>query len=532
MIDVFAGIDRSTARHRIEGSGERLYEAKNVFPYLQGRLQRRFDIVDTNSRDSNSAFPTFPVQSVTSALVLDVIEFNNTICIFYEDTGDPGKLMMDSFDIGANTLTARIAKSIGITITTGGPLEARPYNTGSGTTSGTLAYAALGLSGTTVRYIKGDWTLASFTSTAATCRGQCEVFLQSFHFTTTDKAGKYKRTAPAATSTYVAYTLADDIGEIIKLLSFGYQTSSAGATSALLIFKPASTWLQTGIGSTESLEQLSGNIGLIGKDAIAYTPFGVVFVGKDRRGMINLYMLDRNSLVFHTIGHELYEELNDIPAVNQKDVVVSFDRNRLIRIALTKTGDSLPNLQEYWMDFYNGLKKRTIWGPFPIPVDSSLFRIVEFSGGDNAANAGLFALIKKSDVYKIYEETNNDTFDSTNTGTDDQIYRTKIYDFGNVYAIVPRMYIVALANGAKFDVYYEVLKASGDDNNTTQTLIGSYQMGTSGLYESKPIRIVPGVLVRQIGFKIISDYDVSDNNPFELSQFGFDYEITNREVIE
>lgn len=532
MIDVFAGIDRSTSRYRIEGDGERFYEMLNVFPYIQGLLQRRRDAVQTNSRDSNNAFPTFPTQTVTAANVLEVREFNNTICIFYEDTGDTGKLMMDSLDTGANTLTNRIDKADGITFTAGGPVEARTYHTKNVGIKEVLGFTCAGDS--IVRTIRAaDWSLSTMPVSGAT-RGACEVFLQSFHFTTTESDGssQYKRSAPSLNTTFTTYTLSDGVGEIIKLLSFGYQTSSAGATSVLLIFKPSSIWAQIGIGSTESLEQITGNIGLVGKDAITYTPFGVCFAGRDTDGLINLYLLDRNSLVLHTIGHELYEELNDIPKTSYSSVVLSFHRNRMVRIAMTKTGDPVENNREYWLDFYNGLKKRTLWGPNLLPASNSLAHALGYSGGDAPEDGGFFMLVKESGVYKIYEEADTDTYNSTDSEWDDQVWRTKMYDFGGKYAIIPRIIIVALANGAKFKVYYEVPKTSGDDDDTTKTLIGSYQMGTGGSYESKPIRIVPGILRRQTGFKIESDYDVSDNNPFEMSQFGFEYEMTDREVIE
>lgn len=527
MVSVFAGIDRSTARFRIEGKGERLYEMKNVFPYIQGKLQRRRDPVETNSRDSDNAFPTFPVQSLTgNPVVKHIVEFHDNIVIFYEDDGAAGVVLADRFDVGANTLTAVIQASDAESFDSGGALMAVSY----ANQQEEVLY--LGRDGNHGLEIEDNWAITDYDPTQVNLRGVVEVFLQCIFSVKDTTYNWLHRSAPAGATFTVTYPQAEDVGLIMRLMGFGYQTSSAGATTVLLVFKPSSIWVLTGIGSTESFEQITGNIGLVGKEAVTYTPFGVCFVGRDTDGLLNLYLLDRNSLVLHTIGHELYEELNDIPKVNYDDVILSFHRNRMVRIAITKTGDSVSNNQEYWLDFYNGLKKRSLWGPMPLPASNALEHTISFSGGNTPNNSGFFMLLKEGSTYKIYEDTNDDTYNSTDSEWDDQVWRTKIYDFGRYYGIIDTVIIVARANGAKFKVYYEEPKLIGDDNDTTQTLIGSYQMGTGGANITKPIRIVPGILKNQVGFKIESDYDGADNEPLEISQIGFEYEVTRREVIE
>lgn len=530
MVDVFAGIDRSTFRQRIEGKGERLYETKNVFPYIQGRLQRRRDAVQTNLRDSNNAFPSFPAEGsmVGNAVVKKVVDFNGTICILYEDDGDTGKILMDSFDTGANTLTNRISRTSNgggaFTFDAGTPIDAVGYG----------AKLFIDARGNKIMHVDSSWVLTQL-ATGNIGAGICEVFLQAFfHVHRTAAKKQFGRSAPAdeATMDSVIYQLMEGVGIIKKLLSFGYQTSSAGATTSLLVFKASVIYVLTGIGATESLEQVAGNIGLVGKEAITYTPNGVCFVGRDTDGLLNIYLLDRNYFVLQTIGHELYEELNNIPPENYTNIVLSYHLNRMVRIAITGAGSSEFNDREYWLDFYNGLKKRTLWGPFPIPASNSMTHAVSFSGGDTPADAGYFKLLKEGNTIKIYEDIKTDTYNSTDPEWDDQVWRTKMYDFGEMYGIVTRIHIVALENGAKFKVYYEKPKAGGDDDDTTSTLIGSFQMGTDGDYKSKPIRIVPATLAKQIAIKIESDYDATDNNPFEPSQIGFDYEVTGREVIE
>ena len=129
-IDVSAGIDRSTSRYRIEGDGQRLYEATNVFPYIQGLVQRRRDNVQTNSRASNAAFPTFPVQAIGgTAIIKEVKEFNDNIVILYVDSGALTVILADRFDPAANTLTAitgfRIADAV--SIPSGGTVQAVVY---------------------------------------------------------------------------------------------------------------------------------------------------------------------------------------------------------------------------------------------------------------------------------------------------------------------------------------------------------------------------------------------------------------------
>lgn len=529
MVSVFAGIDRSTWRARIEGKGQRLYETKNVFPYIQGKLLRRRDAVETNSRDSNNAFPSFPAETLTgNPVIKKVLEFNDTICILYEDDGDTGKLLMDAFDPGANTLTNRIALADNRAFTAGGLADAVPYQT-IGATAIYLFIDRVASKGMSVT----DAWVQGQSASGVTGAGVCTTFLQAYFHLNNANFNTIGRTAPGlAVHDTVTYTLTEDVGEIMRLISFGYQTSSAGATTVLLAFKPSSIWVLTGIGATESFEQITGNIGLAGKNAITYTPFGICLVGRDTDGLLNLYLLDRNSLVLHTIGHELYEELNDIPKANYDDIVVSFHRNRMVRIAITKTGDAVANNQEYWMDFYNGLKKRTLWGPNPLPASNILNNAISFSGGNNPVNSGFFMLLKEGTTYKIYEDIDTDTYNSTDSEWDDQVWRTKMYDFGRYYGIIDTIIIVARANGAKFKVYYEEPKLAGDDNDTTQTLIGSYQMGTGGANITKPIRIVPAILKNQVGIKVESDYDSGDNEPLEISQIGFEYEVTQRQVIE
>jgi hypothetical protein len=529
LVNAFAGIDRSTARYKIEGKGERLYEASNVFPYIQGDLLRRKDAVETNSRDSNAAFPTFPAGTMTGdPVVKKVVEYNGLIVILYEDDGDTGKLLVDSFDVGSNTLTNRLQKAAGYTFTSGGKVDAVPF----ALTSVTDPLLVIAPEGAQSKYFNTAWTLA--TAIAQDTEGINEVFLQAYFYKKAFTSGfsEIARAAVASFGSDVKYYLTDFATPVLRMISFGYQTSSAGATSIMVIFKSNSMWAMTGIGSTESFEQITGNIGLAGRDAVTYTPFGLCFAGRDTDGLINLYLLDRNSLVLHTIGHELYEELNDIPADNYTDIVLSYHRNRMVRIAMTNTGDSVANNKEYWMDFYNGLKKRTLWGPNPLPASNSLLRAISFSGGADVANSGFFMLLKEGALYKIYEEVNTDTYNSTDSEWDDQVWRTKMYDFGRYYGIIDTIIIVARANGAKFKVYYEEPKLAGDDNDTTQTLIGSFQMGTGGARITKPIRIVPAILKNQIGIKIESDYDGDDNEPLELAQLGFEYEVTQREVIE
>lgn len=531
LVNVFAGIDRSTARFRIEGKGERLYEMSNVFPYIQGRLQRRRDPIQTNRRASDAAFPTFPAQSLTGwAIVKSITEFNDNIIIFYIDSSARDVVLADRFDVGANTLTALIQASDAEAVTANGDIRGTPYNWD----------APLGMvvsaDGNHNLNIDGSWALTDFHAAIGSITAIGEVFLQTFFNLETGEFNRLNRTAPKANTFTVSYDLTGGVGQIMRLMAFGYQTSSAGATTVLLVFRPSSIWVLTGIGSTESFEQITGNIGLVGKDAVVYTPFGVCFVGRDTDGLLNLYLLDRNSLVLHTIGHELYEELNDIKKGNYDNVLLSFHRNRMVRIAMTQTADSVSNNQEYWLDFYNGLKKRTVWGPNFLPAGNSLDKAISFSGGNVPNNAGFFMLLREGTggetTTKIYEETNLDTYDSTDSEWDDQVWRTKIYDFGRFYGIVNNVIIVARANGAKFKVYYEEPKLTGDDDDTTQTLIGSFQMGTGGAYVTKPIRIVPAILKNQIGIKIESDYDGDDNEPLEISQLGFEYEITQREVIE
>lgn len=529
MVDVFAGIDRSTYRARIEGKGERLYEAKNIFPYIQGKLQRRRDSVQTNSRDSNNAFPTFPATSLTgNPVVKKVIDWNNNIIIIYEDDGDKGKLLVDSFDTGTNTLTARINKTSNgggaYTFTNDGLIDAVTYSRA----------LFIDLAGSKVVTLNLNWT-NSITATGNNGFGICETFLQTFfHINSSEPERIIGRTAPSSTTQdVVAYNLEEiSSGNIIKILSFGYQTSSAGATTSMLIFKASTIYVLTGIGATESMEQVTGNIGLVGKEAVTYTPFGICFVGRDTDGLLNIYLIDRNYFTLQTIGHELYEELNNIPPANYTNIVLSYHLNRMVRIAITSAGSAEFNDKEYWLDFYNGLKKRTLWGPFPIIASNSMTHAISFSGGNTPADAGYFKLLKEGDTTKIYEDVKTDTYSSSDSEWDDQVWRTKMYDFGEMYGIVIRIYIIALKNGAKFKVYYEKPKAGGDDDDTTSVLIGSFQMGTDGNYKSKPIRIVPAILAKQIAIKIESDYDVTDNNPLEPLQIGFDYEVTGRETIE
>ena len=525
IVDMFAGIDRSTARFRIEGKGERLYEAKNVFPYIQGRLQRRFDSTQTNLRVS-SPFPTFPAQSLSgNPIFKTAVEFNDHICILYEDSGDTSKLLVDRFHTGNNTLIAVITKTSNagnpFTFDTNGRVDAVIYD----------RKLYVDLQGSKVVIIARDWT-SVITTAGNQGEGICEVFLQScVHINKGTK--KIGRITPGGNDIdFVIDELQESPGDIIKLLSFGYQTSSSGATSLLLIFKPSSIYILTGIGATESMEQVVGNVGLVGEAAWTYTPHGVTFIGRDTDGLLNIYLLDRSYFVMNTIGHELYEELNIIPPSDYDKIIVSYHRNRMVRIAMTKTGDATFNLQEYWLDFYNGIKKRTLWGPFPVPVSNSIIHAISFSGGGVPANAGYFKLLKEGNTLKIYEDVNTDTYDSVDSEWDDQVWRTKMYDFGNTYGIVGEIIVVARANGAKFKIYYEKPKFGGNDDDTVSTLIGNFQMGVEGDHRSKPIRIVPATLARQISFKIESDYDTNDNNPFELSQLGFKYEVTGREVIE
>ncbi len=536
-IDVFAGIDRSTSRFRIEGDGQRLYEATNVFPYIQGLLKRRKDAVQTNSRDSDNAFPTFPALSlVGNAVIKKLVEFNNTICFVYEDDGDQGKVLVDSFDTGANTLTNRVSKTSNggsaYTFTAGGRMDAVAYNTSNSTPNDVMFVDTEGT--TQIIYIRSDWTIQQVTPAHTASDGVCDVFLQAFFSAQKTVTGRMGRTSAANTNVAsVQYTLAEAPGRILRLMSFGYQTASAGATSVFIIFKQSSIWVMTGIGTTESMDQITGNIGLVGRDAVTYTPLGLCFAGRDTDGLINLYLLDRNSLVLHTIGHELYEELNDIPKASYGEVLLSYHRNRMIRIAMTKTGDSVNNNQEYWMDFYNGYKKRTLWGPNFLPASNTLKHAISFSGGIDPEDSGFFMILEEGSSLKIYEEINTDSYNSTDSEWDDQIWRTKMFDFGRFYGIVMCIKIVALDNAAKFKVSYEVPKDAGDDNDTTITEIGSgYQMGSTGRYLTKPIRMVPPLLVNQIGFKIESDYDGTDNKPFEPSMIVIEYEMTGREVIE
>ncbi len=525
-INTFAGIDRSTSRYRIEGNGERFYEASNVFPYVQGLLQRRRDAVQTNSRASDAAFPSFPSQTLTGDPVISqIVEFNDNILILFEDDGDKGKVLIERFDVGANTLTTLIDIADAVQMDNDGELQGVPYNhTGAENMVVTRnSYQAF--------QYDNSWTRTSFDNSVTDLIGVCDVYLQTM-FAVSSSFNKIRRTDVDGSTWTVEYDQTDSVGRITRLLSFGYQTSSAGATTILLVFKPTSISALTGIGTQEVFEQITGNIGLAGKWAVSYTPFGVCFVGRDTDGLLNLYLLDRTSLVLHTIGHELYEELNDIPKENYDDIILSFHRNRMIRISMTKTGDSVTNNREYWVDFYNGLKKRTVWGPFLYPASNTLLRTISFSGGNTPENSGFFMLLKEGSTYKIYEDVNTDTYDSTDTEWDDQIYRTKMYDFGGYYGLISKITLLAKANGAKFKVYMEKPKTDGDDDDTTQTLIATEQMGTSGGYESQRIRIVPPELVRQFGFKIESDYDATDNNPFELSQFTFEYQVTGREIIE
>ena len=530
-VDVFAGIDRSTSRYRIEGDGQRLYEASNVFPYIQGLLQRRRDAVTTNSRTGDGAFPSFPAQAIGgTAIIKEVVEFNDEIVIFYVDSASLAVILADRFSPASNGINAITGLLIAdaVAIDSGGTVQATPYKRDA--TAGALLHVARdGIFGLV---ISTSWGVSNFDATNTDMLAVSEVFLSTLFQLRKTEYNRISRTAVGGNSFTVNYNLANSVGLIMRMISFGYQTSSAGATSVMVIFKPSSTWVITGIGATESFEQITGNIGLAGLHAITYTPFGLCFVGRDTDGLLNLYLLDRNSLALHTIGHELYEELNDIPKANYTDIQLSFYRNRMIRITITKTGDSVVNNKEYWMDFYNGMKKRTLWGPNHLPASNILRRSISFSGGNTPANSGFFMLLEESSVIKIYEDVDTDTFDSTDTEWDDQIWRTKMYDFGRVFGLVLGLKIIALANGAKFKVYHETPKASGDDDDTTQTLIGSYTMGTGGSYVTKPIRFVPPLLRHQIGFKIESDYGAGDPNPFEMSQFEFEYELTDREVVE
>jgi len=546
-VETFQGIDKSTGRHRIEGDGIRLYEAQNTFPYIMGRLQRRRDYTNTNSR-TNTAFPAFPTQSLSgSPLVKKIVEYSNEICIFYEDDGDAGKLLMDSINIGSNTITARITKTSdgggAYTFTSGGLVDAVSYVFDTGGAGTWTRFLIVAMEGNHCIQITEAWAITDFDASVNTCNGVAEVFNQALFVarkgTGVDQV--ISRTGPANGAFQVTYAMSEDVGDVIRMVSFGYQTSSVGAYTNLIIFKPTSTWLMTGIASTAVIEQVSGNVGLVGKDAVVKTPFGLVFMGRDSRGFVNLYLLDRTSLTLHTIGHPLYEVFQLIPRANYEHIVVSYDRNRLVRIALTQAGDSNINEKEYWVDFYNGVKHRTFWGPFPLKI-RSLLHAIEFSGGDTPANGGFFFLEKISDTdYKLMEDSNStDGYDSTYPNADDQVIRTKIFDWGTKYALIPLIWVTALANGAKFKVYTEVPKTGGTDNDTTQTLAGpgssgttgEYQMGTTGVYKAVPIRLTPAIRVNQMGIKIVSDYDATDNNPLEISQIGFEFIETNRSIIE
>jgi len=543
MIDVFNGIDRSTARHRIIGDGAVLYEAKNTFPYLQGRLQRRKDYVTTNSRDSNNAFVSFPSSDHAGAdaltgnpVIRKTVEFNGQIIIFFEDDGNTGILLADRFNVGANTMTAVYKTTDAIAYTAGGKIDAVPYTLAGGTFR-----LAIALEGASTRDIDTSW--ADTSQIAQASEGICEVFLQSFFYKVHESVaqGEVTRTAVGTYGTLVAYTMAEAPDPIIKLVSFGYQTSSQGAYTNLIVFKHASTWLLTSVTSTAAFEQVSGNVGLVGRNAVVNTPVGLIFVGRDTRGFLNVYLLDRTSLTLHTIGHPLYEVLQDVPTANYDDIFVSYDRNRLVRIALTLTGDANTNIQEYWIDFYNGIKKRTFWGPFPLKVQTLSYAIA-FSGGPTPANAGFFIFELSGTTYSIKEETETDSFDSADTDIDVQSIRTKIFDFGTKNALVNMIWVTALDNGAKFKIYSEIPKAGGTDDDTTKTLIGTgnadtpvtgeYQMGTTGLYKTIPVRLVPALRVNQFGIKIDSDADVTDDDPLEISQIGFEFTSTQRTIIE
>jgi hypothetical protein len=533
MVDVFAGIDRSTARHRLAGGGSLLYEARNVFPYIQGRLMRRKDYVGTNSRAASAAFPSFPAQAVVgNAVVKNIVEYRDLICIFYEDSGDTGKLMMDSFDPAANTMTGRLTKAMAFTFDAGGDVHAVVFtNIGAANRD----YIMISAKGIRTRYIDKNWVLDVLgSSTFPVSNGMNEVFLQSYFqiHDTAEYQARITRGGVGIFTGQVSYNLVEDVGSITKLISFGYQTSAEGAYTNLIIFKPTSTWLLTDLTSDASLQQISGNIGLAGRKAVVRTPMGVVFIGRDKRGFLNIYLLDRVSLTLHTIGHPLYETLQKIPKANYDDIVVSYDRNRLVRFAFTLTGDANINMQEYWIDFYNGIKSRTFWGPFPLGVQS-MSNVIEFSGGNTPANAGFFFLEKSGNTYLIREETELDTWQTSFSATESMVYRTQLFDFGSVYGLVQTIHLVALANGAKYKVSYEEPKAGGTDNDTTITAVGGTRtLGAGGGYQYVPIRITPKIRKRIVGFKIESVSDATYDDPLEASQLGFDYVLTQRGVIE
>lgn len=201
-------------------------------------------------------------------------------------------------------------------------------------------------------------------------------------------------------------------GPITQISTYGFNSSTQGPLTWLLVFKQSSLHVLTGADITvDRKEELTGAIGTLSPHSVVSVPEGVVYVGTSIDGSSSVYILD-NLLKNVELGFEIKADLSKIPLEKLKNIVAAYTGNRIYRLFAEGS--------EYFMDLIAGYERKAWFGPHDrmssLESIINLTRIGDVSSGPPPA----VLYVTSSDLYRE-ESIKTDK---------DCVIQTKLFDAG------------------------------------------------------------------------------------------------------
>lgn len=194
-----------------------------------------------------------------------------------------------------------------------------------------------------------------------------------------------------------AITNASQFGRIYEpITAIGkntYATSGSSLQEMLMIFGAHSTWYVAGDPTTTAPQEASHVMGCKSPKTFRNTPAGAMFLGSDRDGTNNVYMLNADPKLPQKVGIRIFPALQQIPSTQLINAAAEY-HNGFYKIRFAAPGGAT-NTEEYWADLLPlvlGLPDAEVewYGPMPNLALASLLVLDGpddggIYGGDNAA---------------------------------------------------------------------------------------------------------------------------------------------------
>lgn len=347
--EILAGIDTTTAPHRIGGDGNLAVLTSNLYPMSPGQI---------------SSVPNF--STIYTAVV-------GTTIVGIWSYG-AGVILMETSAL--TTILRAVNLSTGISVVIydyGGIVSGIPQavvgyiaSVLSGTNSQSYGAFYVSAKGFPVIRVLQDETTGAFAVLASTFLGAGPIAVYSERLYAVYNSKPNVLHGSPVNSDDLVIAGGQDFnfvigGPITTIVTGPYESATIGPLNWMFIFKSSSIAIMTGPDPVNDRKsEVVTRIGTWSPKSVALVPEGIIFLGWFDNAPYSIYLLD-NSFKMKEIGYEL-RPIIQAAGSNASDAVGSYTRNREYRLAIKDNVYGAGSVSGYWMDMLAGVDKKAWWG--------------------------------------------------------------------------------------------------------------------------------------------------------------------------